>query len=635
MLLGLKNVDLRIGLSVLLDQVSFSLQARERVALLGRNGQGKSTLFRILAGIQKPDDGEVIRSEGLVIGMLAQEVPAAQDRTVFDVVADGLGEDGRVLARYHHALHDTPDDLDLIANLQTAIDERGAWNLDSRVDQALQRLQLDGDALFGSLSGGMKRRVMLAQALVAEPDVLMLDEPTNHLDIPSILMLEELLQAFRGAVLFISHDRSFMRRIATRVCDLDRGRLMSWSNGYEGYLKGKAEFLHAEEKANALFDKKLAQEEVWIRRGVEARRTRNEGRVRQLIQMRREYSERRNVLGQANMQVQEAERSGKLVAEIRSVSHDWGDMCIVRDWETVITRGEKIAIIGPNGCGKTTLLQIVLQQLQPRQGSVRHGTRLEVAYFDQLRKPDGDGVTAVDIIGGGKEYIDINGQPKHVIGYLQDFLFTPDRARQPVSSLSGGERARLLLAQMFSRPSNVLVLDEPTNDLDIETLDLLEERLAEYTGTVLLVSHDREFIDQIATRSWVLEGRGQVGDYVGGYSDWLRTRTVDPWAAKAAEKAADKAADKMIEKAAEKGVTATPAPAPAQRKLSYKEQRELEALPGLIEKLETRQTALLAKIGDPSFYSGDKQQVLNVQNEMASIEADLAKAYARWEELEG
>jgi ATP-binding cassette subfamily F protein uup len=646
MLLGLKNVDLRIGLSVLLDQVSFSLLSRERVALLGRNGQGKSTLLRILSGRQKPDDGEVIRADALVVRCLDQEVPAGQDKRVFDVVAEGLGESGQLLAQYHHALAETPDDLDAIANLQTRIDEAGAWNLDNRVTSTMTRLKLDGEQLFGSLSGGMKRRVMLGQALVADPDVLLLDEPTNHLDIPSITMLEDLLLGFRGAVLFISHDRSFMRRMATRVCDLDRGRLMSWSNGYEGYLKGKEEFLHAEEKANALFDKRLAQEEIWIRRGVEARRTRNQGRVKQLMDMRREFGDRRNQIGQANMQVQEAERSGRLVAEIKSVGHTWGEQTVLAGFDALIMRGEKIAIIGPNGSGKTTLLQIVLKQLEPQTGEVRHGTRLEVAYFDQLRKPDGEGVTAVDVIGDGKEYIEIGGQPRHVIGYLQDFLFTPDRARQPVRSLSGGERARLLLAQMFATPSNVLVLDEPTNDLDIETLDLLEERLIEYTGTVLLVSHDREFIDQIATRSWVLEGDGRMGDYVGGYSDWLRQRSIDPWADNGASggKGSSTASSGASGAAGPVGATpvgaATPAmppaapPQPPRRKLSYKEQRELETLPALIEKLETEQAQLLARIGDTAFYSGDKAGILKTQTDMARVEAELTKAYARWEELE-
>jgi len=628
MLLGLKSIDLRIGKTILLDQVSFSLLPKERVALLGRNGMGKSTLLRIILRTQAADDGEVVYSDGLVIRCLEQEVPASQDKTVFDMVARGLGDIGEHLAAYHHAIMHTPDDMDTIGRLHAAIDAAEAWNLDSKVESALTRMKLDGEAQFGSLSGGMKRRVMLAQALVVDPDVLLLDEPTNHLDIPSILMLEEVVQNFKGAVLFISHDRSFMRRIATRVCDLDRGKLMSWSGGYEGYLKGKEEYLHAEEKANALFDKRLAQEEIWIRRGVEARRCRNQGRVKELMDMRRTYSERRNQVGQANMQVQEAERSGKLVAEVNNVSHSFGQQQLVRDFSAIILRGEKISIIGPNGAGKTTLLQIVLGQLAPQSGDVRHGTKLEVAYFDQLRKPVSDDVTAIDVIGDGKEYLEIGGQARHVIGYLQDFLFTPDRARQPVRSLSGGERARLLLAQMFSKPSNVLVLDEPTNDLDIETLDLLEERLMEYTGTVLLVSHDREFINHIATRSWVIEGEGRIGDYVGGFEDWMRQRTSDPWANM-------QKTEKQGDACAAPAVVAPVAAPPKKKKLSFKDQRELDALPALIETLEKQQGVLTKKIGEPTFYQQDKDTVAKTQAELSKVNLDLEKAYARWEALEG
>ena len=632
MLLGLKKVSYRIGQTVLFDQVDFSLLARERVALVGRNGAGKSTLFRILSGDIKPEDGETVISDGLVMRFLDQQVPDAQDGSVFDVVAKGLGQAGELLARYHDCLLHEPDNMDKLGHLQADIEAINGWNLDSQVQQVITRLQLPGDAEFASLSGGLKRRVMLAQALVVDPDVLLLDEPTNHLDIPSIEQLEQTLNGFRGAVLFVSHDRAFMRKLATRVCDLDRGLLSTYSGGYEGYLKGKEEALHAEEKQNALFDKRLAQEEVWIRKGVEARRTRNEGRVRRLMEMRRTFSSRRNVQGQANIVVQEAERSGKLVAELTGVSHAFEGRTILNDLTTTLLRGDKVGIIGPNGAGKTTLLQVLLGLLTPDQGLVRHGTKLEVAYFDQLRSPVSDDRTAIDLIGDGKEYITINNQPRHVIGYLQDFLFTPDRARQPVRSLSGGERARLLLAQMLSRPSNVLVLDEPTNDLDVETLDLLEERLVDYEGTVLLVSHDREFLDQVATRCLVFEGHGMIGEYVGGYDDWLRQRTCDPWNQTAGDRSikTDTGAAPM----ATAEVAASPTPAVSKRKLSYKEQRELDALPALIEQLETEQAKLVEQMSGADFFQQDKTAVARVQSRMSDLESELAKAYERWELLD-
>jgi ATP-binding cassette subfamily F protein uup len=576
MLLGLKQISLKIGTNVILDHVDFSLLARERVALVGRNGTGKSTLFKILAGQMHADDGQVITADGVVIRCLDQEVPEAQTGSVFEVVAQGLGKAGTLMAQYHECLLQHPEDMERLGHLQSEIDAHNAWNIDSRVNSILTRLKLPADATFAELSGGLKRRVMLAQALLVEPDVLMLDEPTNHLDIPSIQLLEELMADFNGAVLLITHDRAFMRRMATRVCDLDRGILSSFAGGYEAYLKGKEEALHAEEKQNALFDKCLAQEEVWIRRGVEARRTRNQGRVRTLLEMRQQFGERRKLQGKATIVIQEAERSGKLVVELTNVSHSMGQQLIVTNFSTIVMRGDKIGIIGPNGAGKTTLLQLLLGQLTPQSGQVRHGTKLEIAYFDQLRSPMRHDRTAIDLIGDGKEYITLNGQNKHVIGYLQDFLFTPDRARQPVNSLSGGERARLLLAQMFSKRSNVLVLDEPTNDLDIETLELLEERLMDYDGTVLLVSHDRDFINNVATRSLVFEGNGTIGDYVGGYDDWLRQRTDDPWQNSAKTASPQQLTEKSNVKANEALNSTTQA---KPKKLSFKEQRELDELP--------------------------------------------------------
>ncbi|HEY1059905.1 MAG TPA: ATP-binding cassette domain-containing protein [Limnobacter sp.] len=628
MLLGMKGVSLRIGTMVLLDQVDFSLEERERVALLGRNGTGKSTLFRVLMGHTQPEDGQVIRRDGLRVSCLEQAVPHEVDATVFDVVAQGLGPIGRWV-NVLHTSHANPGAIDntQLEQAQHELAEHHAWHLESEVEQTLSRFKLDGGQPFAKLSGGMKRKVMLARALVSNPDVLMLDEPTNHLDIPSIELLEEQIRQFRGAVIFVSHDRSFMRKLATRVCDLDRGHLKSWSGGYEGYLKGKAEFLAAEEKAMALFDKKLAEEEVWIRRGIEARRTRNEGRVRALMDMRRQFSERRNVLGTARVQVQEADRSGKVVADIEGLSLTLDGFPILQNFSNVILRGEKIGFLGPNGVGKTTALKALLGQIKADAGTVKLGTKLEIAYFDQLRSQFNEADTAVDIIGAGKEFITLDGQPRHVIGYLQDFLFTPDRARQPVRSLSGGERARLLLAQLFSAPSNVMVLDEPTNDLDIETLELLEDKLMAYQGTLILVSHDREFLDQIVTRCWVFEGDGQVGDYVGGYTDWLRQRTVDPWQ--------DKPMGKAAKPAEASNLQAQPvSPAPKGKKLSYKEQRELESLPSLIERLEAEQAELVNTMGEPAFYEQAADAITKVQQRMQTLETELATAYVRWEELE-
>ncbi|HUP92644.1 MAG TPA: ATP-binding cassette domain-containing protein, partial [Solimonas sp.] len=494
-MLTLKNLSLRLGSTPLLDSVSLGIDRGERVCLVGRNGTGKSTLLKLITGELHPDSGEIVRSQNLRVAQLAQDVPAAAQGTVYDIVAEGLGETGRILARYHHVLEDPHCDLDLLGKLQHQIDARNAWTLDHRVEAEMSRLGLPPQAAFGELSGGMRRRVLLAQALVAQPDLLLLDEPTNHLDIASIAGLEDVLAGFEGAVLFITHDRAFLRRLATRIWDLDRGRLTSWPGDYDAYLRGKQEAMHAESQHNALFDKRLAQEEVWIRKGVEARRTRSQGRVKALMQMREAFSQRRKLSGNVSMVVHEAERSGKLVAEVTDVSHGYEGRTLVRRFSTVVLRGDKIGIIGPNGAGKTTLLNILLGRLAPDSGEVRLGTNLQVAYFDQLRAQIDDDKTTAENIGDGKDFVEINGQRKHVITYLADFLFPPDRARSPARALSGGERGRLLLARLFAQPSNLLVLDEPTNDLDIETLDLLEELLIDYQGTVLLVSHDREFLD--------------------------------------------------------------------------------------------------------------------------------------------
>ena len=633
MLIGLKDVTYRIGTAVLLDKAEFALEDKERVALVGRNGTGKSTLFRILTGGVQPEDGQVVKKDGVTIASLQQAVPQAETLTVQEVVAKGLGEGGMAAVDFQSLSTKDPSELnaDEQARLDQAqhyLNEHHAWHLQSQIDQAISRFKLSADTPFASLSGGMKRKVLLAQALVSNPDVLLLDEPTNHLDIPSIELLEEQVRQFNGAVVLVSHDRAFMRSLATRVCDLDRGILQSWSGGYEGYLKGKSDFLAAEEKQNALFDKRLAQEEVWIRKGIEARRTRNEGRVRALKEMRKQHAERRNLIGKAKVEVQEADRSGKIVAEIEDVSLSLDGFPILKSFSNAIMRGEKIGVLGPNGIGKTTALKVLLGQLKPDSGHIKLGTKLEIAYFDQLRSGFNENETAVDVIGAGKEYISQGGQSKHVMGYLQDFLFSPDRARQPVRSLSGGERARLLLAQLFAKPSNVLVLDEPTNDLDIETLELLEERLMSYEGTVLLVSHDREFIDQIVTRCWVFEGDGVVGDYIGGYEDWLRQRTCDPWVKQTQT-------DKIATTPENQNATASPVKTDKPKKLSYKDARELEALPGLIEKLEAQQQEFLELVGDPSFYNQTAEKITEVQQEMAQLEKNLEKAYARWEELDG
>ncbi|MDD3762225.1 MAG: ATP-binding cassette domain-containing protein [Nevskiales bacterium] len=620
MLLGLKNVQLSIAGTVLLDGVDFALNARERVCLVGRNGAGKSTLMKVLSGELAVDGGELIRASGLKLARMQQDVPAAEAGSVYDVVAAGVGEIGHLVAQYHALSHREHPDLKRLDALHARIDAADGWMLESRVQAIVTRMRLPAEAAFSELSGGLKRRVLLAQALVAEPDVLLLDEPTNHLDIDSIREMEETLADFNGAVVFISHDRAFVRRLATRICDLDRGQLSSWPGGWEAYLKGKEEALHAEERERALFDKKLAQEEVWIRKGIEARRTRNAGRVKALLALREQFSQRRNREGQVRIAVQEAERSGKLVAELSDVSHAYQGHSLIRSLSTTILRGDKVGIIGPNGAGKTTLLNIILGKLTPDEGQVRQGSKLEVAYFDQLRGALSDlEQTAVDAVGGGKEFVEIGDARKHVIGYLQDFLFTPDRARVPVRVLSGGERSRLLLAQLFCKPSNLLVLDEPTNDLDMETLDLLEERLIEYQGTVLLVSHDREFLNNVVTRSLVFEGNGRVGDYVGGYDDWLRQRT-PPEPQRAAQTKA-----------------ATPAPAtarPAVAGLNTKQRRELDALPKKIEALEAEQHALSEQMAAEGFYQQSREAIEVVEQKLSALSDALTTAYARWEELE-
>ncbi|MGD8309789.1 MAG: ATP-binding cassette domain-containing protein, partial [Chromatiales bacterium] len=528
--LSLRDLRLAYGGPELLDGADLVIEPGERICLLGRNGTGKSTLLRLIAGEIAPDDGERIAASGLRISRLAQEVPEGEPGRIFDVVARGLGEPGELVRRYHEvarAVAADPGEVNIsaLAAVQHELEAAGGWSTEQRVEAVLSKLGLDPDAELERLSGGLKRRVMLARALVSGPDLLLLDEPTNHLDIDSIAWLEEFLLGYAGTLVFITHDRSFLRRLATRIVELDRGRLLSYPGDYDSYLRRREEALETEAREHALFDKRLAREEAWIRQGIKARRTRNQGRVRALQAMREERGRRREPGGQARLQVQAGESSGRLVVETGHLSYAWEGRPIVRDLSTTILRGDKIGVIGPNGCGKTTLLRLLLGDLPPDSGRVRLGTRLEVAYFDQMRAQLDPDKSVQDNVAGGRERIEVDGKPRHVISYLQDFLFAPDRVRQPAGSLSGGERNRLLLARLFARPANVLVLDEPTNDLDVETLELLEALVVDFPGTVLLVSHDRTFIDNAVTGVLAFEGEGVVREYVGGYGDWLRQRS--------------------------------------------------------------------------------------------------------------
>jgi ABC transport system ATP-binding/permease protein len=618
-LLSLKNVSLNLGRTALLDKANLTIAPAERVCLMGRNGAGKSTLLKVIAGEQHVDSGEIVTvAQGLKVTQLPQDVPKDLAGTVYDVVADGLGEVGHLIARYHHLIAEGAEDLNELSRVQSALEAQDGWALESRVEAMLSRLKLDGDVPFASLSGGVKRRALLGRALVAEPELLLLDEPTNHLDIESIRWLEEFLLGWNGSLLFITHDRAFVRRLATRIVEIDRGSLQSWSGNYDEYLKQKSDALCAEEKQNA------ADEEVWIRQGIKARRTRDMGRVQRLLAMREQYAQRRNLPGEAKLVLQEADRSGRLVADVARASFSRGDRPIIRNLSTVVLRGDKVGIIGPNGAGKTTLLNLLLGTLQPDSGTVKLGTKQQIAYFDQLRAQLPEDAPVFEAIGNGREYVEIDGQRKHVMSYLQEFLFTPDRARSPVRALSGGERSRLLLARLFSVPSNIIVLDEPTNDLDVETLDLLEELLIDYSGTVLLVSHDREFLDNVVTRCLVFEGHGHVGDYVGGYKDWLRqTQQMHRPAG----------GDPSRQGAAPTKAATVGAP-PRRDRLSYKEQRELAELPKRIETLESEQAKLSNQLSEPDLYTREREKARAMQDRAAAIERELGEAYRRWEALE-
>ncbi len=593
-LLSLREISLAFGGPRLFDQADFHIEQGERVCLLGRNGEGKSTLLRLILGEIQPDEGEVVRRQGLRVSRLEQDVPRTEVGSVAEVVARGLDERDRV-----------------------------GTSAGRRVDAILSRMSLDPEARFESLSSGMKRRVLLARALVAEPDVLLLDEPTNHLDVAAIEWLEEFLSRFAGTLVFVTHDRAFLTRLATRIVELDRGRLQSWDCDYPTFLKRRDELLEAEERQRALFDKKLAQEETWIRKGVEARRTRNEGRVRALKVMRDERRKRRERQSTARIQVQEAERGGTMVVEAKGVGFSYGGREVIRGLETTIYRGDKVGLIGPNGAGKTTLLRLLLGELTPTSGAIRLGTNLEVAYFDQL-KAGLDEEKSVQKNVSEYDTITINGQPRHIIGYLQDFLFTPDRARTLVKFLSGGERSRLLLAKLFTRPSNVLVLDEPTNDLDIETLELLESLIVEYQGTVLLVSHDRAFLNNVVASTLVIDSEGNVREFEGGHDDAVRQM------AAAAVTAGPKSTAIAAPPRAEAAAAADDRP----RKLSFKERRELETLPATIETLEAAVRELHASMADPAFFRQEKGVIAEANARLATLENQLAEAYDRWESLE-
>lgn len=623
-----RDVRFSYGGRPLLEGISCSIQPGERIGLMGRNGAGKSTLMKLLIGELKPDSGEILVSRGIKVARLPQEVPTGTNHTIFDEVALGLGENGSLVARTHaltELLAVEPDN----AAAQTELDDLhhqlqsvAAWELQQQIEDIITRMNLDPAARFDALSSGMKRRVLLAQALVDSPDILLLDEPTNHLDIDAVCWLEEFLMRAGPTLVFVTHDRAFLQRLANRIIEVERARLFDWTCDYQTFLVRKEAALEAEAVQADLFDKKLAIEEVWVRTGIKARRVRNEGRVRALERMREERSQRRTAVGNVRLQVQDAERSGNLVVSIQDVSHSFGEKTVLKNVTTAIQRGDKIGIIGPNGAGKTTLLRTLLGELTPESGTVRLGTNLQVAYFDQLRAQLNEDQTAAMNVSEGNDTVIVNGQSKHIIGYLQDFLFSGERSRTLVKYLSGGERNRLLLAKMFTKPANLLVLDEPTNDLDAETLELLEEMLVEYSGTLLVVSHDRAFLNNVVTSTLVFEGGGQVREYAGGYDDWLRAKSI----------AASAPAETRVAVAP---VATAAATASKGRKLSYKEQQELLKLPQKIEELETEQAQIHEQMADARFYQQAATQISVVTNRLALLDTQLQVAYARWEELEG
>ncbi|MDD4889669.1 MAG: ATP-binding cassette domain-containing protein [Phycisphaerae bacterium] len=626
-IVSLQDVLLGFGDPPLLEHVNLQIERGERICLVGRNGAGKSTLLRLISGEQPADAGQIVRDPSMRIARLAQQVPADLAGTVYDEIAAGLGDWGDLILRYHHISHalsenHTPALMAELERIQHELELRGGWAIHQQVETVLSRMGLDGEAKCPLLSAGLKRRVLLARSIVSDPDLLLLDEPTNHLDIDSIIWLEQFLLDHVRSLVFVTHDRALVRRLATRIVDVDCGAVSNWECDYETYVARKDALLEAQSAEQAEFDKKLVREEAWIRRGIKARRTRNEGRVRALEAMRLARSRRRERAGAVQINVQDTERSGQLVIEAANLSFAYGDRPIVRDLGMLIMRGDKIGLIGPNGVGKTTLLRLLLGELAPQAGTLRHGTNLQVAYFDQLHVQLDDSKSIIDNVADGQRLLSINGRPRHVLGYLEDFLFAPDRSRGPIANLSGGERNRLLLAKLFVRPSNVLVLDEPTNDLDAETLELLEELLIDYEGTVLLVSHDREFLNNVVTSTLAFEGDGRVVEYVGGYDDWLRQR---PAAVEPAVRATS--GSSRVQPAA----PAAPLP---KRKLTIPERAELEKLPARIDELERRQRQMHAAMSDGAFYKQDPAAITRATAELAEVERMLAELLARWEELE-
>lgn len=623
-LIRLTNVSIAYGTHALLDNAAFQLDAGERVGLLGRNGEGKSTLMKIVAGDVHADHGEIWQQPELRIAWLEQSPVLDESHSIYQAVADGLGTLGQLIVDYHALLthmDGSEQSLNELGDVQHKLEALNGWHFQQRVETVLTKLQLPADASVGSLSGGWCRRVALAKALVIEPEVLLLDEPTNHLDFESIAWLEEQLLSFSGAVLFVTHDRAFLQKLATRIIDLDRGQLTSWPGDYQDYLRYKAALLEDEANQNAEFDKKLAKEEVWIRQGIKARRTRNEGRVRALKKLREERAERRGTQGTAKMALNKGESSGKKVIEAIDVSFQYQDKVIIKNFSARIERGDKIGLIGANGAGKSTLLKLMLGQLQPNTGSIELGTNLQIAYFDQLREQLDPDVSVADTVVNGGEFVDTPSGKRHVMSYLADFLFAPARARSPVKSLSGGEKNRLLLARLFTKPANLIVMDEPTNDLDLETLEILEEKLVDYQGTLLLVSHDRAFLDNVVTSVMVFEGDGVVNEYVGGYADWFSHAEQNK------KTVSDRLALETNKKEKPKSIQT--------KKLGFKEQRELEQLPVRIEQLENRQVELNAKINSADFYKQTSEKVTETLEELTLTELELAKAYNRWEELDG